>query len=136
MTSLETLLHRGRSLTHRATWKGWALRAGRSRALGLVILISGGALFVGGIVTSVAYPEPYRVPGFLKYCLDAVPDGLTLSEGCANVRFLVARDLGNPAWVDWFHGAPWLRYASLFATIVGVAVATSGQLWVEDTDRS
>jgi hypothetical protein len=102
-------------------------RASRSRTVGLVLLTAGLSLFVAAIIASIAYPEPYLVPKFLKYCLDDRADGRHLTEGCQNVRFLVVRDLGNPTLVDLIQAARWLPVASMVAGFAGLGVTLVSQ---------
>ena len=114
---------------------GWALKASRSTALGLVALTFGLALFVAGTIAIAAYPEPYRVPGFLKYCLTDDGGGLPLSEGCANVRYLVGLDIGNPTLVDWLQ-AQWVPFGSLFLALIGGIVMATALMQDSDSDQS
>jgi hypothetical protein len=102
-------------------------RASQSRTVGLVLLTAGLSLFVAAIIAGVAYPEPYRIPGFLKYCLDDSGGSRYLTEGCQNVRFLVARDLGNPALVDLIQAARWLPVVSMVAGFAGLGVTLVSQ---------
>ncbi len=112
-----------------------ALKGSQSTALGILALLSGLVLFFGGIIASAVYPTPYRVPRFLKYCLDDDGSGVPLSEGCANVRFLVGRDLGNPTLVDWLQ-TQWLPFGSLFLVLVGVIMIAAGLLRDSHADQS